>query len=71
MKISAQAICHFTITNEGIEKVLNKYVSEYAALSSERLEMIRKEKELIDAENNPDKLLNFLRKDFDAKEVIK
>lgn len=66
IKISEQSICHFTTTNEGIENLLNKYVSECAALSSERLEQIRKEKELIDAENNPDKLLNFLRKDFDT-----
>jgi len=69
-EISTQRFVYSILTHNGIEEIANDYVLEYANLGAERIERIRNEKEQIQSEQNPDALLNFLRKDFELNNRV-
>ena len=62
---STQRLISSIISYKGIEDYANEFVLENVDLGVERFDRIRNEKELIKNEQDPDELINFLRKNFE------
>ena len=69
-EISTQRFVYSILTHNGIEELANEFISEHVDLGAERHERIRNEKERIKSEQNPDELLNFLRKNFELNNRV-
>lgn len=59
LELSTQRFVYGILTYKGIEEYANEVVMKHAGLSDERLNQITREKEQIQAEQNPDELFNF------------
>ncbi len=69
-ELSTQRFVYSILTHNGIEELANEYVLEYADLGAERLERIKKEREQIQSEQDPDELLNLLRKNLELNNRV-
>lgn len=63
---SVQRFIYSVLLYEGLEDVASEIMMKQRLLSDERLEQITQEKELIQAEQNPEMIFQLLRKNTDA-----
>jgi len=66
LKNSVQRLIYSTLLFNGIENVANELIMKEGILNNERLNQITREKELIQAVQNPEEIFQLLRKKTDA-----
>lgn len=63
---SVQRFIYSILLHEGIEDVANEILTKQVGLSSDRLKQVTQEKELIQSEQNPERIFQLLRKRIDG-----
>ena len=66
MENSAPRFIYSILLYEGIEDIVNEILMKQVGVSDERLNQITQEKELIQSEQNPEEILQLLRKKIDV-----
>ena len=65
MENSVQRLVYSTLLYEGIEQAAAEIMLEHVGVKGERLKQIAQEREMILAENDPEMIFQFLRKNLD------